>query len=315
MTLEKGAKGEEVRSIQEALNFLHFQGRISASSSADFQPLETDGIFGNDTEDAVTRFQEDRGLYTDGRVGLVTIEALQAALSSRNLELSAPLVLPTDNKLTIATRSGDKYGDGYDRIRLRSDVMIAFDQVCDEVHKHGGLITSSGGIRDLYFKVGPNQSATSFHYSGRAHDLMIYSGMMKPDTDPYVVERLGDRRYRVYARCAAKSAASGALPPSTTVRNVVTHKSRVKGVSVTDHLLDLTAVFEKHGFRPIRARKAFEGGGDYLGAEWWHFQYEVGLIRGVTTFGSELSKLYSEAKLKPSPPWKYRDYIFGKDWN
>ena len=319
MVMERGSKGADVKSVQAILNFLHFQGRLGTTANADFQPLEEDGVFGPDTEDAVMQFQEDASLYVDGRVGPITIAALQAAYGSRHVELTAPLSASNRGELFLDTGPADVVTSGgtkgYNRVRLRSDVMVAYREVYDEVHRQGGLMTSSGGIRDRYFKVGPNQSATSFHYSGRALDLMIWSGMSDPATDAYVVQRLGDRRYQVHARCEAARAVAGALPASTTIENVVTYKSRTRGIAVTGHFLDLTALFETHGFKPIRARPAFERGGAALGAEWWHFQYEVGLIPGSTTFGSELRKLYSEAELIPSPPWKYRNNVFGRDWN
>ena len=101
MILQKGSRGAEVRSVQELLNALHFQGRKSTGSSSDFHPLDTDGIFGDDTEDAVTRFQEDHGLYTDGRVGPVTLEALQAAFGSRNLELNSQLAISRERQRSV----------------------------------------------------------------------------------------------------------------------------------------------------------------------------------------------------------------------
>ncbi|MFP3747451.1 peptidoglycan-binding domain-containing protein, partial [Achromobacter sp. SIMBA_011] len=80
-----------MQAIQEILNFLHFEGRKSAS--ADYDSLETDGIFGADTEEAVLSFQADSGLYEDGRIGPVTLAALQQAFETRQRELSSPLSL------------------------------------------------------------------------------------------------------------------------------------------------------------------------------------------------------------------------------
>ncbi|WP_052675371.1 peptidoglycan-binding domain-containing protein [Agrobacterium arsenijevicii] len=316
MILEKGSRGSAVQAIQEILNFLHFAGRKSAS--ADFDSLETDGIFGADTEEAVLSFQADSGLYEDGRVGPVTLAALEKAFETRQRELSSPLSLgtPAGYSLESCATDGFKFGkdNGYRQVRLRNDVMSAYGQVSDEVHRQGGLMTSSGGIRILEAAVNKNRSATSFHYSGRALDLFIWSGMQDPAADAYVVQRVSERRYNVYARCWQERAEKGALPPQQTITDVVTNKNRSKGVPVTDHFLDLTALFAKNGFKPIRARAAFEKGGDYLGAEWWHFQWEVGLVPGVSTFGAELQKIYPKSALVNSPPWAYRDYVWQQDW-
>lgn len=316
MILEKGSRGSAVQAVQEILNFLHFEGRKSAS--ADYESLETDGVFGADTEEAILSFQADNQLYEDGRIGPVTLAALQQAYETRQRELSSPLSLGGGANYSLETGDADLFGtgkeQGYPRVRLRSDVMSAYKQVYKEVHRQGGLMTSSGGIRDLNATVSKNRSATSFHYSGRALDLFIWSGMQDPATDAYVAQRIGERRYNVYARCWQDKAEKGALPPQQTIADVVTNKNRVKGVSVTGHFLDLTALFAKNGFKPIRARAAFEKGGDYLGAEWWHFQWEVGLVPGASTFGAELLKIYSKATLANTPPWAYRDYVWQQDW-
>jgi hypothetical protein len=56
---------------------------------------------------------------------------------------------------------------------------------------------------------------------------------------------------------------------------------------------------------------------------WWRLigrpssllQYETGLVRGTSTFGGELLKVYMEDQLRPTPPWRYRNRVFGVDWN
>lgn len=315
MLLEKGSQGAAVLSLQQMLNRLHFEGRKNPSSTGQYDPLVEDGIFGSDTEDAVLDFQKDAGLYADGRAGPVTLAALEHFFTTRQIELAAPIVAPSSGHLTIESGPADKYGEGYGRVRLRSDVMAAYKSVYSEVSRQGGLLTSSGGIRDLRASVNSNRSATSFHYSGRALDLFIWSGMKNPDRDPYVAKRLGDRRYHVYARCHPDRAASGALPAKITISDVVTYTKPTKGVSVTDHFLDLTALFATHGFKPIRARKTFEtGASGPLGAEWWHFQWEIGLIAGQTTFGAELKQIYPLSALEGTPPWRFKDYVWQQQW-
>ena len=62
--LKRGARGDAVRDLQEALE------------RHGFSPDGIDGIFGRKTEAAVRRFQTDRGLLVDGIVGPQTWGAL-----------------------------------------------------------------------------------------------------------------------------------------------------------------------------------------------------------------------------------------------
>ncbi|MDR6870104.1 peptidoglycan hydrolase-like protein with peptidoglycan-binding domain [Bosea sp. BE125] len=312
--LSLGDKNDAVRSLQEMLNFLHFKGRMQYKTNSPYIPLEIDGVFGPDTEDAVLDFQRENNLYADGRVGPITLHQLESDFSRRSIELTSPAAIPQPDSLTIETYNVDAYEEGYKRVRLRSDTMMAFIDVAVALRRAGGLMTSSGGIRSLDTPVNANRSATSLHYSGRAHDLYVWAAMQNPDKDPYVAQRLGDRRYRVFARCWPERAEDGALPPQTTIKDVVTYQQRSKGVAATGHFIDLTALFDSAGFKPIRARQSFEAGGDRLGAEWWHFQWEKGLVPGVSTFGDELLKIYTKPTLEKYPPWVYRSYVWQKDW-
>lgn len=64
-TLSKNSKGEEVKELQKKLVQLGYQlGKI-------------DGIYGKKTEDAVKRFQKNRGLKVDGIAGEKTINELK----------------------------------------------------------------------------------------------------------------------------------------------------------------------------------------------------------------------------------------------
>lgn len=58
--LRKGCRGESVRKLQERLNYLGYSCGV------------VDGIFGDDTKDAVKAFQAERGLAVDGVVGQKT---------------------------------------------------------------------------------------------------------------------------------------------------------------------------------------------------------------------------------------------------
>ena len=115
----------------------------------------------------------------------------------------------------------------------------------------------------------------------------------------------GDRYWRVYAR-----AGDGEQMEI----EAVTYGSRSRGRIVSGRFLDLTALFKEEGFERIRARSSFFRGGTWLGAEWWHFQYEKGLEKGRSTFGEELLKVYTEEQLRLSLLWEYRARIFAVNW-
>lgn len=86
MTIRKGDRGERVKFIQRLLN------------------LSPDGIFGNETDMAVRRFQETNGLTADGIVGVGTL-----------IRLCGFMFLPTDRTITeiivhcTATPEGKDY--------------------------------------------------------------------------------------------------------------------------------------------------------------------------------------------------------------
>jgi hypothetical protein len=311
MALQRGAQGEAVRAIQEMLNFLgaHDPGEPPADP---FVPLVVDGGFGKGTEAAVMAFQHAHALLVDGKVGPLTLQALEDEYQSERRALDSPgadSVEAAPQRLTFEASPADAYRQGYSRVWLRSDSAARYRAVYESAHAVGALLTSSGGKRDLNAPVSAGRSATSFHYSGRALDLFLYSGMVNPATDPYVVVRDGDPLlHRVYARCRAGSG------EALTLNQVVTYTKRQATLSVSGNFIDLTALFESQGFKRIRARPNFPTGGDPIGAEWWHFQDEAGLVVGQSTFGQELLRVYSEATLAPTPPWKFKDRVFGVNW-
>lgn len=311
MVLRLGSKGSAVRSFQEMLNFLGFR--------FNFKPLKEDGIFGEKTESVVIDFQKSEGLLRDGIVGPITMKALEEAYTARVLELNSPGVDSVDgmpDRHVFERVSADQHnGEGYKQFSLRDDVAGAYCEVYEDIHDKGGILTSSGGIRSLRASLNSSRSATSFHYLGRALDLYIYSGMVDVETDPYVISREGERKYRVFARCKKEYNPEANLPDVQTVEHAITYNDRTGGVKVEGRFVDLTALFEKHGFKSIRARRRFEEGASMMGAEWWHFQYEKGLIEEVTTFGSELLKVYSKATLEDTEPWKHKDHILGINWS
>ena len=290
------SKGDDVRTLQENLTQLGYS------------PGKIDGDFGEKTEDAVIRFQEQEGLYADGIVGTRTMAAMEKALSEHVLEQQSPgidSIEENPQRSPFVRVPADKYRDGYDRFFLRSDVADAYNEIRREVVEAGGKITSSGARRSLNANVSPSRSATSFHYTGRALDLHVGSGMESPGRDPYAISSDGDRYWRVYVR------AEGGKQMEI---DAITYSSRKRPRKVSGKFIDLTELFENNGFARIRARKSFFNNGTWLGAEWWHFQFEKGLIEGESTFGDELLRVYSEETLRPTPPWQYRDRVFHVNW-
>ena len=295
MNLRENSKGEDVKTVQEIL------ARLA------YNPGPIDGWYGDKTESAVIRFQEEHGLYADGVVGPNTWRALQKALEIHTDEQIGPRrdESAQSDLMDWVRVPADPYRDGYDRFFLREDAAAAYLRVREKVLEAGGKLTSSGARRSLNASVGAARSATSFHYTGRALDLYVGSGMENRGRDPFVVAADGDRFWRVYVR------AEGGKQMEI---DAVTYGSRNRGSTVSGKFLDLTALFKAEGFERIRARKSFFTGGTWLGAEWWHFQYEVDLERGVSSFGGELLKVYTEDQIRPTPPWQFRNHVFGINW-
>ncbi len=325
MLLKLHAEGEAVREVQRMLNFLGFRYRRGNR----YEPLKEDGKFGPITESVVIDFQRSQGLLRDGIIGPITFAHLEKEYSIRVLELTAPEVDPGsgfDGQYHLKAVYTDPYDRSYARVSLRQDVAKVYRQLRQEVLSQGGILPSSGAIRSLWARVTSSRSATSFHYLGRAFDLFVYAGMVEPEKDPFVIvgDRDDPRYFRVYARCKedwpvheADAPAVVALPPERELDNIYTYgdRSGKRNKAVRGHFLDLTALFKKYGFERIAPRRSFFDKGSMMGAEWWHFQYEEGLIPGVSTFGNELKKLYTKKTLRKSRPWKFRHFVFGEEWN
>jgi rare lipoprotein A (peptidoglycan hydrolase) len=77
-TLGKGDRGGDVITLQRVL------------ASRGFSPGAPDGVFGRMTKVAVKRFQKNRGLYADGRVGPLTTHALADAWPVRTATYYGP---------------------------------------------------------------------------------------------------------------------------------------------------------------------------------------------------------------------------------
>jgi hypothetical protein len=281
-TLRLGDKGDAVRLLQE---------RLAAG-------LTLDGDFGPATQVAVEVFQEEKDLLVDGIVGRATWNALGVEDTAPDWTES-PVAWLGWKKCPL-----DKVGEGYDRATLRVDVANRLAEMRTLLLSYGGKLTSSGGKRNLSKSASANQSKKSFHYTGRALDLWVYGGMQDLENDPYViVPGENAREWVVFARAPGgeEMELDGWL-----------HKQQ-KTQKTVGNFVNLTELFKKHGFEPIRARKSYSKS-NYGASEWWHFQYEVGLVRGESTFGVELLKVWKEHALNGTVPWAHRDAVFGVDW-
>jgi len=253
---------------------------------------------GPTTKSAVRAFQRKHKLVADGIVGSLTIRALRKSpASSKKLKFKK---IVCDDFVLGGIVSGAN------QTWIREDAVSSLAKVRDTIQSAGALFTSHGGRRLLSASVGKNRSKTSLHYLGLAHDLHTKSGMVDPYNDPYVVvQSLEDhRRWTVYARVDY---------PIGTYLELEAYTYEHKKISVAGNYINITELMAENGWKSIRARKSFFSKGNTLAAEWWHFQNEDVLKKGVT-FGSELIKSYKLKKLKSYPLWKRNGVKWQKNW-
>lgn len=311
MLLKKGSRGPKVRKLQEELSYLGYSvGGI-------------DSVFGGRTEEAVEIFQTKKRLYPDGIVGPATFRLLAEAMGE-SYEFKPTQEDPRNSleKMTWVKCPVDKLDGvpGYGVLTLRSDTAAAFTEFYAELKRLGGAVTSSGGRRRLAQKTSASRSKKSMHYTGRAFDLSLYSGMQNPDEDCFIITRDEDhpRKWRVWCRTqnplVAKVQLNGVYVKRVKTKSRKT-RTQLHSKSAVCRAVDFTALAEKHGFQGISGRRSFFNGGKYAGAEWWHFQWSVGLSEGETSFGEDLLKIYSLSDAKKFQYWdEVKDIKFGEGW-
>lgn len=104
--LAKGSEGEYVRELQESLTKLGYDCK------------GVDGIFGNNTYNAVIAFQRASGIDVDGMVGNQTWGKISEALNKT--DVSSPVIKPTESAPentikpgdTVSIKAGAKYYSG-----------------------------------------------------------------------------------------------------------------------------------------------------------------------------------------------------------
>lgn len=219
----------------------------------------------------------------------------------------------------------DKFnGKGNSGTVMRTDIAQFYNDFYKEVHDLGGIVTSSGGRRLLTGKASPNRSKKSFHYVGRAFDLNLDSGMQDPETDPYVIQQdlQANRCWNVWCRSTLdvdsllkKIYGSKISGGKMTIEGWYMEGRTPMVKEVNGIFFSLTDVALKHGFKRIQARRSFFKAGNLQGAEWWHFQNDVGLVKGKTTFGSDLRRTYSLRECQKFAYWgEVHNSVYGEDW-
>jgi peptidoglycan hydrolase-like protein with peptidoglycan-binding domain len=324
--LKIGTKGDWVARLQRGLNLL-----------GQDPPLKDDGDFGPVTEKAVATFQTARGLYADGVVGSSSIrvynEALKAlsgvqadALDAALLPVEADTPPTPTSHMRWVTCPADKVPgkDGYDKTILREDTAVAYKAFLEAVHALGGRVTSAGGKRALSTGGGANQSRKSMHYVGRAFDMALPTGMSNPDKDQFVLTRETESNRRWVVWCRSTLALNELLRLGIDHDTVSGDKvmtgwyvagGQVRQKNTSGLVFNLTELARSFGFEGISARPGFFNDADVTAAEWWHFQYTVGLLRGRTTFGEELLKVYTQAECEAFLFWdEAKDCRYGVDW-
>jgi peptidoglycan hydrolase-like protein with peptidoglycan-binding domain len=200
----------------------------------------------------------------------------------------------------------DKYRDGYSQIQLRKDLAESYIAALQHVHALGGLLTSSGAIRDLAEKATAGRSTTSLHYSGRALDLFIYSGMQGGE-EPYLVTRAGgtdaNPEWEVFCVSKAPLTTHPLFDASLIADRDVECVRWAEGVGSRTFTrratcFSLTDVMARHGWTPIPARGNWKS--NYLSCEWWHFQNAAGLVDNASTFGDQLREVWREDLVRDS---------------
>ena len=272
-----------------------------------------DGTFGPATELQVERFQESVELHPDGIVGKGTLKQINEALekageSDLKFEIGDyPDPEEPTERMKWVKVDADKVKDGYNRFYLREDVAEAFNAFRADVLALGGVVSSAGAKRPLRdSKRSKSRSIKSLHYTGLAFDMALSSAMNNPTADRYVIEEAGGGKWNVWCKTENES-----VPFRKTIGYTYHHTRKI----VEDRMFSITEIAEKHGFKPITARRYFMAGGHYAGAEWWHFQWEKGLTPGVSTFGGELMKIYTLDECRDFGPWNdVKHCVWKESW-
>lgn len=316
--------------IQEWLNFLGFRYKVYVKNQLTaVEILTTDGYYGEKTERVIFDFQKNLGLYSDGIIGPATMKALEDAYMQRVLELDgAGVDLMADTAYHFKRVDSDPYDHTPNHILLRFDLAEKLRSIKEELNTQGARLILNNGVRHLDTSMRTSHSITSLHYLGLAFDLFLYSGMINPEKDPYVVsyDEVAET-FIVFARCrddweiSPKNHPSEKihLPPEIKINTVYTYNGLYKkNKAVKGRFINLTHLLSKYNIKGISPRLGFinpqKTTPSLMSSEWWHFQCTESLLPEYTTFGTELLKVYSLETLEKTKIWEERDRIYGINW-
>ena len=247
--------------------------------------------FDKEMDIAVKDFQAANSLKVDGIVGPITLGVLDSKRGPYSW-----ITRPVD----FYTKSGRSF-------RMRSDAIRYFDQFYNEIKEKSGIITSAGADRALSAPVSAGRSATSLHYLSVAFDLSTISGMVDPNTDPYVIELGSDGYWIVWCRSSKGE--------KITINNHCNYTARHGTKNpITDKFINFTEIAKKYGFMPVKPWTNFFTNGSMMTAEWWHFQNEWCLMPEYSTLGNELRKVYNDSQLARTNPMKSANVIWKINW-
>lgn len=295
-----------------------------------YHPGSVDGFFGEKTEEAVEAWQHKAGLYPDGLFGRGSVKAWNTQFQTLRSDTQFLFVLEEEQERLIDTQ-GPRLpwvsltatpmpnGHGFKSLLMRSDAADAYLKLQQYVTRNGGYMTTAGGKRGLTSKSSASRSKKSFHYTGRAFDLATYSALGNPLTDPFLcVREEGSRSWTVWCHSKDPHVPVVTLNVTTCLHKKTSSGKRYTQLEVakwTGRAFNFTAKAKELGFESIRGRSSFFRGGNYMGAEWWHFQWTTGLVKGQSTFGEELLRVYTWDQCQDFIYWKQsKDAVYGVSW-
>lgn len=233
-----------------------------------------------------------------GAPALIRIEP-EVAESTTRRKRGRSLTRLAQPSVGFVTVPADKLGHGYGNFTLRADLAESYSGAYARVRALGGILTSSGAVRSLREPATPGRSKTSLHYTGRAIDLFIHTGM-QGGTDRYMVTRNGgtdaNPEWKLYCVSSAPLVNDPLYQQELVQKGELDCAIWKKGIGYTtlkrrESYFCLTDLLAEHGWFPIPARRDWKV--NYLSCEWWHFQHHKGLVAGRSRFGDELLHVWS----------------------
>ena len=212
-------------------------------------------------------------------------------------------------KTTFEVVKADKYEAGFSSLRVRGDFVDDYNMMKKEINDLGGIITSSGGVRDLEIRKEVGRSSTSLHYLGRAIDLYTETGMLHKES-PYIITKDGatdeEPYWKIYCRTNNKE-----IPLQKIDAYFWGSGNDPFVMPIEDRFICITDILEKYGWNRISSNAHWKD--EYMNVEWWHFQREDKLIDGQTTFKDELTMIYEDEMIDNSVSKENQEKVWNKD--